>query len=73
MHKKSSTILSERLKTKFKHMRSRGHRFGNPRYGLRAVKIEGIRKFVTNTEEHKVVKQIKAKFTKRCHWERLVI
>ena len=66
---KSSTISSERIKTKFKHMKARGHRFGKPRYGLRAVKIDGIRKFITNAEENKVVKQIKAKFTRRGHWD----
>ena len=67
---KSSTILSERLKNKFRHMRSKGHQFGRPRYGLQAVKIGGIRKFITNTEESKVIKQIKTKFTKRSHWNR---
>ena len=68
---KASTILSERVKTKFRHMKSKGHRFGNPRFGLKVAKIDGIRKFVTHTDEYKIVKQIKAKFTRRNHWDRV--
>ena len=67
---KSSTILSERVKTKFKHLRSKGHQFGQPKYGLKVARINGIRKFVTDKDENKIIKQIKSKFTRRNHWDR---
>ena len=56
-----STNLSERLKNKFKHLKSKGAKLGRPPYGYRAVKIDGIRKFISNREENVIIKKIKQK------------
>lgn len=50
-----SKLLSDRLKSSIQHKRALGSEFGNPAYGYKKEKNNGITKFVDNENEKKII------------------
>jgi len=55
-----SSNLSHRVCQKNSFLRSKGAKFGTPKFGEKAVKLNGIRKFVRNEDEIKLMINIKS-------------
>ena len=68
---KFSNQLSKRLIAKNIWLRSNGNRFGNPPFGKKVVKFNGIRGFVPNNDEISLINNIKSLYLFRNNFPEL--
>jgi len=64
-----SSNLSHRVREKNSYLRSKGAKFGTPKFGEKAIKLNGIRKFVRNEDEIKLMIKIKSLWKYRMNYK----
>lgn len=57
-----SDLTSEKVKRSIAERKSNGHFIGNPKFGFRAYRSNGIRKFKRDVREYQIVKEILKKY-----------